>query len=810
MNFGTYSFPKKSYDFDMDSQGVVSLTAAATITRGDLVMSAPHGAIANGFPSTGPSPAPTHNATLASRITIAAMDASLGTSSAKLANGNMVVAYANTSNVIGFTIYSPTGTQVVAPTNIATGSVPIGGVSVAVLTSGNFVVAYGISSTAVRFAQYTSAGVIVGTITTVEAIGAPEGVSVTALTSGNFVVSYGNATAACKFAQYNPSNVIVGAITTVAAEDINATAVTGLQNGNFAVAWCTSNSPATRFAIYNASNAVVVSATVVESGINVTSIAAVTLTSGDFVLVWPNSGMRTARYTQAGVQVSAVTFIASAGSETFTSASALSNGGFAAVFGDLNSCRFLQCTPSGLVVGGAQTAFTTGTAASGAVCGLDNGDYAVFSSDTSNLTFRFSIFTTIASTTLPQPLQVDSAIYTQQYLSSVSTQTSVAFTAITRLQNGLFVAARTHNGGQLGMSVLNSFGVRQYYADVIVDAINLQGTVALTTLQNGNFVVAYRPGLSTDAVRFAIYAPDLTLVVGSKLVLAAPAGAAGVSLATMTNGDFVVAIAASSVTATRFTPAGVQVGSTVTIESAASTRSAVAALPNNAYVVSYLVTTSTVFKFATVNSSGVLATPPTVIETPVSILGNSIAVLSNGNFVVVYCSAASTKFVQLTQAGATVGSITIVAAEACDYTSVVSLPNGNFLIGYEVGAGARLAQYNQQNALVGSVGVVDSGTIAAGAITLLDNTNVASVVAIGSQVRHAIFTSSARSAQGVALNNAIAGETVRVRYLTPDWRAGSFTINNTVLAGTTFDHRSVGGIAGSVAGNVLFSRGYTA
>ena len=808
MNYGTYSFPKKTYDFDMDTNGVVKMTASTSITKGDIVVSVPGGVIGIPGATTGPAP----SQTLSTKVGITLIE-SVNTNSAGgaalLSNGNLVVAYGNSPSNIKFAIYNPQGSVVIAPTIVESLTSPAYGVSVAALTNGGFVVAYNNNATNVRFSIYTATGVLVGSRTTVEAVNSVCGVSVTGLSNGNFVVAYSNSTSSVKFGQYTYAGVLVGALTIV--ESVSAAgglAVSSITNGNFVVAYGNSTT-SIKFGQYTTANAIVGALTTVEAG-SPSRVAVTGLPSGNFVVAYGNTtpSIKFGQYTTANAIVGSITTVEA---------------------GNLGSISVAPYGSSFLI---AYSNISTGTSQYGvfATNNVLNGDIVTFDSVLGQFTSTVAVNSTsiaIVNTSTsanvrfivlaqqrfgPNMMQLDSSPATQQYgIQTARSGVSTSYRpAVCGLLSGGFVAGWSQSNADGNFLIYNQFGNVQNTSTPIVLSGASAGT-SLTSLPNGNFVFA-GISASTGPV-FSIYNSSGTLIVGPVSISGTPSIFNCISTVTLTNGNFVIAYARSgSVRFSQFNSAGILIGSDTAIEAVTASSVSVAALTNGNFVVAYTIAT-TAIKFAQYTTANVIVGSTTTIEAISPEASVAVTGLSNNNFVVVYgAQTTNVKFAQYNGSNIRVGSITVVEAASSNLYTASLLANGNFMLSY-FASGVKYAIYTPSNAVATASTVVDPISSSAGsASTVLPNGNFVLLYVEGTNsIRFVQYTGITRAIHGVALNNATSGEQVSVRYLSPDYREGSFLLGTpTTFTGFTFDHRSVGGIAGTIAGNTLFSKGYTA
>lgn len=151
---------------------------------------------------------------------------------------------------VRFAIYSLTGTEIKANTQIASTSVSSGNTyyNANVLTNNNTVIAYRkTTSNNLAFSIYDTTGTIVGTEVTVEASVNAQNIVVTPQSNGGFVIMYYTSGGVTKFARYNASGTLQGSITTLGSTSSYLTAgntdllCTELANGNLLFVYANPN-----------------------------------------------------------------------------------------------------------------------------------------------------------------------------------------------------------------------------------------------------------------------------------------------------------------------------------------------------------------------------------------------------------------------------------------------------------------------------------------------------------------------------------------------------------------------------------------
>jgi hypothetical protein len=809
MNYGTYSFPKKSYDFDMDTEGTVALVAASTIQSGDIVFNTLDGAVSLQVPQPVTSTIDNNSTSPIYPVELVTPSSENAIAICTLVSGDTVVV-TSTATAVKFSRYNSSGVLQGSITTVETLS-SVQTVDVAALTGGSFVIAYGYNVAGVKFAQYSSTGTLVGSITNIQNPGQLARVAVAPLTSGNFVVIWGISGGGASFAQYTTANALVGSVTSPSwpgGASSSSVAVAGLTNGNFVVIRGGGSSGSVEAYQYNSSNTIIGSVITLQTNLTTYSYVGVTgLENGSFALVYQmeSNQVRYRIYNTSNTLIYGDVVLAN-GNNGWLAVRTLANGNFVVVYQVITGTQpvyYTQLTPLGAFVGLKDNLVGTSAAGSGlSVAGFSDSSFAIAYCNAAGHYFtKFNKVSAVLPALIPQ---LDTTLHSTQYSiqSMEPASTTNGRVASTLLANDCFVVAYGTNNESVRLSIRHPTGQLKV-GPISIDKTNTNTQVSLCTLANGNFVLAFM----------------------------------GVSQV----GNYPKFV--------QYTPEGVRVGSITTVEASSVNSLAITALNGGGFVIAYLIS-SNVLKFNQYDSTGTIVGSTTTVASSIT---NPIAAatLTNGNFVIAYQNATNAFFAiyntsnqQLISSNADTATITSPYPIA-----VVSLPSSNFAIswfvtnarfaifapsGVRVGAvitpevigtvaialgvarngnvlclsGGKLHQYTLSGNLVGSVAVGGSGTTnVAVAISTLTNGSIVSTYTLGSVTNIIIHTPSARYVSGVALNNASVGDYVRVRYIKSDYRAGSFSTRETFGVGLSFDHRSLGGIAGTISSKTLFSRG---
>lgn len=806
MNFGTFTFPKKSYDFDLDSNGVANLVAAGSIEAGDVVIN-------NGFGVVALSPATAGTAandialpTLAAPFDAITPGAQAGC--ATLTSGNFVVAYFVSGTSVKFAQYTAAGVIVGSITTVEAANVQA--VAVAPLTGGGFVVAYSVSSVGIRFGIYNASNTLVGSLVTAWAGSASGSVSVAGLATGGFVIAHG-ATSNTFFTQFNSSGVIVGATTSMEAGAAPANvSITRLASGNFVIANQV-GSASVKFAQFNTSNALVGSVVTVDGASPTTGVAVLGLANGSFVVMNANGSgyMRVTQYNASN----ALTFgpqVINDGSASYgvQSLAQLTNGNILAVYG--SSGGGVRCTQfDSNLRQAAPATVLAGAGLAGCGCAaLASGSFAVgyvYTSGVVGAYFLIGSSALVAARYTGPGLLLDNTTNTPQLgiVAASSPAFQSASVGVATLRNGNTVYSGIGSNGSARFVIINPMGYAQNYGGFTVDITGVT-SARVCALNDGTFVVAYT-GPGGGSVRFARFTQDGIPIGASVLVETVSVG--DVRAVALTSGNFVVLYqSASTVRAAQYTSAGVLVGA-ITVPVSASGGGFMAAMATAAGGYAVVVVNAATF-CSTHTSTG---TQIASFQVDAASTGNtvSMAQLSSGLYVIAFGSGTNTRFVISTESAIVGSSVVVEAVAVSNITGVVALPNGNFMMAYTNGTGLKIAQYNGPT-LVGSViQVLSAGNHVAHG-TLAANGAAQFITSDGSTPPRVFqYVGAPRAVLGQALGAANAGQIVQVRYTGKNFQPASVLLpRSNGGQNIAFDHRAIGGISGVLAGNTMFLKGF--
>ena len=286
--------------------------------------------------------------------------------SCMLVNGNYVLAYANSSNVMEFEILSPTG-GLVATGSSGTTQVAYAFPSVTALTGGGFVIAFsetgGTGAQPPVFEIFNANGTVAVAQTTIDATaGYCYGLEVAALSNGNFAVCYhgGSTTSTSgKYAIYSATGAVVLAATLLATNaqaippNVGAVAICALSGGGFVCCYLvmsTSTVGGLSFQRFNAAGVLQGAATAINSGMTISGTSAaqeivniVPLTGGGFA-IYSTISTSLYIYSATGVLQGASINIAATGSTTMLGTS---DGGVAIMFVSSGGIQIAKFTATG-------------------------------------------------------------------------------------------------------------------------------------------------------------------------------------------------------------------------------------------------------------------------------------------------------------------------------------------------------------------------------------------------------------------------------------------------------------------------------
>lgn len=406
MNFGTYSFPKRSFPApEALPDGTLRVQLLQQAQAGDLIYTDSYGFKplywAAGSTNISTTAAGTALQGSITNVTTATLSANGGMKALALSTGDTIVVFHNGTSSLQFARYDSSGTLQGSITTVASVDVTVyssgNRFNIVELVSGDFVIAYCNSTTNVSFARYNSSGVIQGSVTIVEAVSAQAGVVIEALATGEFIVAYSNSTSSIKFGRYSSSGVLQGSLTTVeAVAGLVNLAITELLTGDFVITYSTTGTPYIKFTRYNSSGVIQGANTLVESNTSNYGLSIHTLTTGDFIIVNSRTSQtQFTRYNSSGTIQGSITTVeaASSGSNLSHSAVVLTSGDFIVFYGNsTTNVKFGRYNSSG-VLQGALTVVETINASNGlAAFELSSGDFlTVYTNSTSSIKFsRFS------------------------------------------------------------------------------------------------------------------------------------------------------------------------------------------------------------------------------------------------------------------------------------------------------------------------------------------------------------------------------------------------------------------------------------
>ncbi|MFZ5756301.1 MAG: hypothetical protein ACOY3X_05325 [Pseudomonadota bacterium] len=475
-----------------------------------------------------------------------------------LSSGGFAVGYRDDEgNQDGFNLrtYSSTG--------VASGSAvelfsydPDGTASMDILSGGDLVVSYrkNTNEQEIRTRRFTTAGVAVGSEVRFAIAAGFSGLSVAAATDNAYVLSWQGTDGTASVVRFDANHkqtslplVMAGAGSVAALP-----ALLPLGNGNLATAWAggTAGLCFRELTVQNSSLPVRAADSATTGG-----VASVRLANGDLVVAWPldgEHGWRAQRYTSAGVP---------AGNEFFlntdiatqnvlnrdVSLTALSTGGFVAVWSNNEDVYFRRFDASGNAVDAAGSLANTTTAEqqkNARVLALDSGAFAV--------TWQARVSLGVGQFAWRIKLQRFNADGTkagsETAVDTTSGSTSAEDPQIVRLSNGnLMVSYRTIRPGndiRQQAQIFSSSGVAQG-SELTLNTGGLDaGQTRLVALSGGGFAVLWQPVAANDTLQIRRFDNTGTPVDSSWQPVLWPAGSRDLvsfSLTALSGGGYALA-----------------------------------------------------------------------------------------------------------------------------------------------------------------------------------------------------------------------------------------------------------------------------
>ena len=458
-----------------------------------------------------------------------------------------------------------------------------------------------------------------------------------------------------------------------------------------------------------------------------------------------------------------------------------------------------------------------------AICELSTGNIALIytgngTTDNTNLTLR--IKTPLDGDVIAKvTVSTDVSITFQKVIKISSTQFAVIWNAAVALKCQVF----NNNGTTSGAT---------FTVDTLTGASGAYWNAA--AMANGNIVFAYNQVTTTNTV-FKVYNAAGTAVVAATTIGAADATATGISVLGCSNGDFVVmyyrAVVTAALKIARYTAAGVAVGS---IQSSASN-----SMPNYANFSDLLVelTGGNIVALckdtATYPAIIVLSSANTVVKaftslataatTLLTVEAPAICVIPNGNFAVIGRNTAWSTYLSLMLFDSVGNGIFTTLSAGTSSAALAATGQGAGVAAFTIGS-IGFATFRTQNDGTNFLAFLDVINMQGAAIGTA--VIIRSVQAVSTYWRSAILTSSGilvgmfKEASNKYLQNfyyntfrrsiiGVAAETVAANTSINAFTKGTYTINQNLLSGGSFDNTAavVAGTKGAVVGNTAILRG---
>ena len=472
---------------------------------------------------------------------------SSGRCAAKLTNGNIVIAYRQSSNGnVRFRIVNTDNVEVVAPTMVRainlTSSAPVG---VLALTGGGFVVYYldNTASSKPAYAIYTDAGVVVAgaTVDTTYPTGtAPVGTlpAGCALPNGGFALAMLDNSATAYFRAYGSTGVGVYAWTSnITAQNSNAALSIAARSDNSTCLAVTQSSTTLAYSITNSSGGAIVSPATITIAGGCNASAVVCLTNDTFVIGYrainnaasprfrliPTGNVLSPEFTVPTTNMSTLNYD-SASSAVFIKE--LSGGGFVYFIGDdsgaLNytfysatgtllssapkACPqiiYFSAFPSSKAIGMVEISGYLSLYHPGA-CPTASGN-AIYEMYNSKISLTdYNLLGSVTTTTAVGAVSTNASTYAR----STSLPMKAAYLAANTETLTLNAPMATSNVYTLAPSVVSGTTVN---------------SIKSTTLPDGRFAIVYKD-LSTGAISFNVYSIagvlQTTVAVGTTVTTA--------------------------------------------------------------------------------------------------------------------------------------------------------------------------------------------------------------------------------------------------------------------------------------------------
>jgi len=670
----------------------------------------------------------------------------------------------------------------------------VASVRACVLTGGNYVVVARTDSNGYLVGEVmNSAGSTVGAYTTYSA--APyQVVNCAPLSDGNFVAVYGQTSGQLGYTIRDSTGGSVKAATTISNPGGNCygVGVAGLTGGGFVVAYAnsTANPDDVRFSRFNNAGDLQGSDTQIATGASLAAVAAASLSSGGFVVVWRDTGAAPnfRIYDSTGTAVSAVTVIEAAtvynGWDSM-SVVGLNDGGFVVAYATSASVKFARFNATGTPQGSITTveAVTSYCASVGV---MPSGDFVIAycNSTTSVRAAKFNPLGVV----LDSPGTVEAVNSIARGVAVACLQTNINAILYCNATTDIRQSRATFAGSS-SFQRYSSGGVTQGALTAVVS--NPTSASSAARLPSGAFVHAYTTINNVPA--FTVW--SRAGVVQVTETVAEAVYSRWISASALPNGEFVLAwesLYDAVVRFGRYSAAGVLQGSLTTVEATVAARGALAALRNGGFAIGYMNSASAP-RFAVFDGAGTQVAAPATLEA-VTTTWIAAAGLSTGGVVFLYGpSGTSVKYITKTATGSAGISATTVETVNNTAGSVGALPGGEFVVAYNNSTtNLRYARYSATGVLQGSLGTVEAKSVSAVECRALNNGDfwITYANATDSDVRFIRYTSPA-VILGVADRAAAPGETVAVR------TAGMFTLRDNWGAPTVFDHSTATPIRGN-------------
>jgi hypothetical protein len=396
----------------------------------------------------------------------------------------------------------------------------------------------------------------------------------------------------------------------------------------------------------------------------------------------------------------------------------------------------------------------------------------------------------------------------QGSVTQTNSATSSLYSAVGAFPDGSFVVISGQNGGTPAFGIYNADGSVKVALTTIESTTPSWHGCSVCILNSGEFVVAYLD--NSGQPKFGRYSNSGALQ-GSLTVINSAGSAVGPAVAALADGGFVAAFRENTGNTSfkRYDSTGTNVGGLVVVEATTPNDVTCAGLPNGGFVVAYL-TSGNLGKFGRYNASGVLQGSLVTFAASSSVYA-AVASLPNGNFVVgtFTSSILVTKLYDgnnnlLSTTNTNTGSSNVLRMAASGFGEFAAFTGVN-----AGGTGPGIIRFSAAHVVLNQLRVESASLYSVNGVFRPDGQLVICYGLNGGVSKYARYTGASAVILGVAVESASSGNFFRVR---PSGVNGFPTGMRLRSALTTlpvaFDHRTLGGIAGSVAGDSVYLRGF--